>query len=103
MLDRNRRAWVCKLAEGRANTDRRVLSRSDHQPKAGDIVITRINCHPAVRYMIGRLDQQPQLSCDSRAKALTIARTFARHHPVDIWERNAGRFTSVAPRGLGER
>lgn len=99
MLDRDRRAWVSKLAEERnAGAIETVRLHGGHRPRPGDLVITRDASSQGVRYTVGRLDRQPQLSCDSRDAALKIARGCARRDRVDVWERAAGTFTSVAPR-----
>jgi hypothetical protein len=102
MFDRNQRAWVARLAERRdAGRNHAVAAGVDHGPKTGDMVITREVDHHRVRYTIGRLGQQPQLTCDSRDRALTVARAYARTDAVGIWEHDGRRFTSVAPRGHG--
>ena len=99
MFDRNQRAWVSKLAEGRKPTPEVVVrSRVEHHPQPGDIVIAREAAHPSVRYTIGLHGRQPQLSCDSRDNAVALARTYVADHRADIWERVSGRFTSIAPR-----
>ena len=103
MFDRNQRAWVSKLAESRESAPTPVrVPGADHRPKPGDIVIEGEARHPSARYTIARLDKQPQLSCESRAQALKLARSYATRHKVDIWDRSNGKLTSLAPRGYGE-
>lgn len=102
MFDRNQRAWISKLAEGREPTTPAGHSEAELHPRPGDIVIAREVRHPSVRYTIALFGRQPQLSCGDRDKALKIARTYATRQQVDIWEQSGGRFTSVAPRGYGE-
>jgi hypothetical protein len=100
MLDRDRRAWVSKLAEGRVEGTQPPAPRfgNDLQPQSSDLVITSIVCHPSVRYTVGRVADRAQLSFATRDQALTFARPFARRHRLTIWECEAGRFTLLGSR-----
>jgi hypothetical protein len=100
MLDRDRRAWVSKLAEGRAVGNQPPAPRfgNDHGPQSSDLVVTSIVCHPGVRYTVGRVSDRAQLSFETRDRALTFARPFARRHRLTIWECEAGRYTPLGSR-----
>ena len=98
MSDRNQQAWASRLAgRGRLASNEALLRSGPEGPAAADLVITREGRLPQFRYTIGRLDKHPQLSFESREKALKMARIYARRQKVHIWEKAAGTFTSIAP------
>jgi hypothetical protein len=103
MFDRNQRAWAARLAErGNAVPRDDAHSPANRRPRPGDIIITRSAPRHHGRYTIGRFHKHPQLSCPSREKALSIARASASGLDVEIWEEDAGTFTSIVPRGRRE-
>ena len=56
-------------------------------PKDGDVLVSR---EPFGGYTVRQLPAEVQLSASSRDDGMSVARSFARRHAVDVWYGDGG-------------